>query len=118
MKEAAEIRGFSYVQNENVRLFSTLNGGETTAVEFQEMGRVVLGLRSGSSLEADGSSSSCLSIASGHGDEFHHIEGNIFISARSKRNGGDFVHVIFSISNDNHGICATGERQLKERQSK
>src|ERR1019366_4327591 len=63
---------------------------QATAVEFQQMGRVILGLvgRAGT-LEAD-SGPGGLAVAGCQGDEFHEIERDVFIAAGGPGKSGRF----------------------------
>src|ERR1019366_6359938 len=63
---------------------------QATAVEFQQMGGVILGLvgRTGT-LEAD-SGPSGLAVAGCHGDEFHEVESDVFIAAGAQGKNGHF----------------------------
>jgi hypothetical protein len=63
---------------------------QTTPIEFQQMGRVILGLGGrASALEAD-SGPDGLAVAGCHSDEFHEVERDIFITAGAEGKSGYF----------------------------
>jgi hypothetical protein len=63
---------------------------QTTAVKFKQLSGVVFGLGGGCcSLETD-SGAGGFAVTGGHCDEFHEVEGNVFVAAGAHGESGQF----------------------------